>query len=167
MMLRDLAVRLSDVHLTSARLLAKRLAPAGAALLVLFTSPAQAQEARDQAVLTVHLAGFRNDRGKAMMALFASQDGFPRQVERAFRRAAAPIKNGRAKLVLDKLPSGTYAVSAFHDENGNGKMDTDWLGRPREGYGCSNDAKGRPPKFQDARFTLSAPRQEISIRLVH
>jgi len=47
-----------------------------------------------------------------------------------------------------------YAVSVFHDENYNGKLDTNLLGIPREGVGASNDARGnfRPPKFGAAAF---------------
>jgi len=37
---------------------------------------------------------------------------------------------------------GRYAVSVFHDENSNGKMDTNFIGIPREGVGASNNAKG-------------------------
>ena len=45
----------------------------------------------------------------------------------------------------------------FHDENGNGKMDTGFLGIPTEGVVVSNQAKGfmGPPKIQ---------RREVRIR---
>ncbi len=43
----------------------------------------------------------------------------------------------------------------LHDENGNGKMDTNWLGMPAEGYGATRDPRGSfgPPKFKDAAFS--------------
>jgi len=39
-----------------------------------------------------------------------------------------------------------------HDENSNGKMDTNFIGMPREGVGASNNAKGHmgPLKFRAA-----------------
>jgi len=40
------------------------------------------------------------------------------------------------------VAAGTYAVSAFHDENSNGKLDRNFMGIPREGVGASNNAKG-------------------------
>ena len=43
------------------------------------------------------------------------------------------------RLVLRDLPPGRYAVNAFHDENGNGDLDTNFIGVPSEGYGFAND----------------------------
>jgi uncharacterized protein (DUF2141 family) len=45
-------------------------------------------------------------------------------------------------------------LAAFHDENDNGKLDTNWIGIPKEGLASSNNAKGRmgPPKWRDASF---------------
>lgn len=36
-------------------------------------------------------------------------------------------------------------------------MDSNFLGIPKEDYGCSNNATGfmGPPKYNDAKFTLS------------
>ncbi|MDR2086592.1 MAG: DUF2141 domain-containing protein, partial [Dysgonamonadaceae bacterium] len=46
---------------------------------------------------------------------------------------------------------GDYAVSIFHDENDNYKLDTGMFGIPVEKTGFSNNAKGvmGPPKFKD------------------
>jgi len=45
----------------------------------------------------------------------------------------------------------------FHDENSNGKLDTNFIGMPKEGVRASNDAKGHmgPPKFEAAAFKYS------------
>jgi uncharacterized protein (DUF2141 family) len=61
----------------------------------------------------------------------------------------------------------TYAVCAFHDENSNKKIGTNWIGIPKEGIGVSNNAKGNfvPPKFDDAKFAFNKPEQTITISL--
>jgi uncharacterized protein (DUF2141 family) len=61
---------------------------------------------------------------------------------------------GDLKIVIQDLPAGNYAIASYHDENGNGKLDTNALGMPEEGYGFSNDARGTfgPPKFSEAVF---------------
>jgi uncharacterized protein (DUF2141 family) len=43
-----------------------------------------------------------------------------------------------------------------HDENDNKKMDTNFIGIPKEDFGCSNNATGfmGPPKYEDAKFML-------------
>ena len=51
----------------------------------------------------------------------------------------------------------------FHDENANGKIDRNFVGIPKEGYGTSNDAKGfmGPPKYEDAKFELTADKKLV------
>ena len=48
--------------------------------------------------------------------------------------------------MFDNLPPGTYAVGAYHDENNNDHMDTDFLGLPSEGYALSNGVRAGRPK---------------------
>ena len=58
---------------------------------------------------------------------------------------------------------GRYAVRAFADENGNGKLDTNLLGMPTERYGFSNDAKGNrgAPDFEAAAIGVDADLQTV------
>jgi uncharacterized protein (DUF2141 family) len=64
------------------------------------------------------------------------------------------------------LPAGNYAVSAYQDLNGNGKLDKNLVGIPSEPYGFSNNArpKFRAPNWDETRFELRADTQ-IEIKL--
>ena len=59
---------------------------------------------------------------------------------------------GRMTVTLNELPEGALAISAFHDTNGNGKLDRNAIGIPTEPYGFSNNATGQfgPPRFEQA-----------------
>ena len=109
--------------------------------------------------LTVNLKGFKSDKGVVEVALFDQAAAFPTKPEKAIAKQRAPIVGGTATVEFRDLKPGTYAVSAYHDANNNGKMDTNFIGIPKEPTGASNDAKGRmgPPSFKDAQFTLNAP----------
>jgi len=48
-----------------------------------------------------------------------------------------------AQVAFTDLHDGVYAVSVFHDENENQKLDKDFVGIPKEGYGASNNPKKR------------------------
>ena len=50
--------------------------------------------------------------------------------------------------MAEDLAPGRYALSAFHNENDNGELDTNLLGVPSEGYGFGNDASAAfgPPR---------------------
>lgn len=104
--------------------------------------------------LEVKMTGFKSDSGKVKVGLYDSEAGFLKTV---YKNAVVDIKSGSASVVFKGIPKGTYAVSVYHDENGNGVLDRNSFGAPSEGYGTSNDAKGfmGPPKFEDAKFTIS------------
>jgi uncharacterized protein (DUF2141 family) len=135
-------------------------------LMLCCALPCSALARAEQTILTVDLAPLHSDRGRVVVALFNGAGGFPKKPGQACRRAATVIKRGNAKVRFRQLRPGTYAVSVFHDENNNGKLDRDWIGRPKEGIGASNDAKGSwgPPKFKDAKFKLASTKT-IRIRI--
>ena len=67
---------------------------------------------------------------------------------------------------LFSLQKGEYAVSVYHDVNGNGVFDKNWLGIPKEPYGFSRNARKKfgPPEFEDSRIFLDKD-EYISIGL--
>jgi uncharacterized protein (DUF2141 family) len=106
--------------------------------------------------LVAEVSGFHGDGGQLLLRLYGSEAGFPTDGSKALRQTAVPIKRGRAVVVFEGLPPGSYAIGCVHDENGNGKLDTNLIGIPREGVCSSNDAQGKrgPPRWSDARFDL-------------
>lgn len=127
-------------------------------------------EAADGAsgTLLVEVSGFQNDYGQALMYVFKTKSGFPSKPARAAFKFRVPINNKRASFAVD-LPVHEYAAFVVHDYNGNGELDTNWLGIPKEGVGASNNAKGRmgPPKYRDAKFELTATGTRQAIKLVY
>ena len=109
------------------------------------------------ASIEVQARGLRNSTGALGCQLFASAAGFPGQAERAVAAQLSPIVNGQARCRFTQLPAGSYAIAVLHDENGNGRLDTNLLGLPSEGYGASlNRSAGlTPPRWEDARFELA------------
>lgn len=116
--------------------------------------------------VTVLIDGFRNDHGAALLALFRNADEFPKEPERAQRRAMTIIEQGRARIVLTGLAPGVFALSVLHDEDGDRKVKTGLFGIPREGIGFSRNARGTfgPPKFGDAKLTL-APGSKLTVSI--
>jgi 4,4'-diapolycopenoate synthase len=72
-----------------------------------------------------------------------------------------------ARIDLGQLPPGRYAISAYLDENGNRKLDSNWLGIPKEPVGASNNPRRRrgPPRFEDCAFEMDISDRTVSIRL--
>jgi len=123
--------------------------------------------AAGEATLVVEVEGLHSDLGKVRALLYAEKEGFPTDPAKAVRLADAGISGGRARVVLDHLAPGTYAVAAYHDENGNGKLDTGFLGIPVEGVASSNDARGfmGPPSFESAQIAVVPGENRIVVHV--
>jgi uncharacterized protein (DUF2141 family) len=116
----------------------------------------------------VEILGIRNSVGTIACALFESPAGFPADVLRsAMIVTVMKIRNTRARCDFEEVPAGVYAIAVIHDENMNGKLDTDWLGIPTEGYGFSNGARGvlGAPSFSAASFRYDGQGRAMTIRL--
>ena len=121
--------------------------------------------------LTVLVTGARNAKGKIRVALFRDSKGFPNDASQAVHTQAADIdpQTLSAQVVFADLPAGVYAVSVFHDENMNEKLDKNFMGVPKEGYGASNNPKKKmgPPNFDETKFQLGVADQSVEIKLMY
>ncbi|MGE5169703.1 MAG: DUF2141 domain-containing protein [Rudaea sp.] len=116
----------------------------------------------------VTILNIRNSTGTVACALFESSVGFPA----AFLRSATnvmviKIRKTQARCDFEDIPPGRYAIAVIHDENMNGKLDTNPFGIPTEGYGFSNDAGAsrRVPSFSAASFQYDGQSVELTIGL--
>lgn len=112
--------------------------------------------------LVVHVAGLTGNDGTVRIELDTAQSyGSAGNA----RLGELPIQNRTARWTLSDVPHGTYAVALYHDQNGNDELDTNFLGRPQEPYGFSNNARGTmgPPDFEEAAFTLSSDSLSLTI----
>jgi len=113
------------------------------------------------------VVGLHSNVGVVDCALFGSADGFPGDSGKAIKTTKSKIENGQGVCTFSGVAPGDYAGSVFHDENGNGKLDRNFIGMPKEGVGASNDAAGKfgPPKFDDARFSYKGGPQALTIHV--
>jgi uncharacterized protein (DUF2141 family) len=137
------------------------------AFLLLCTLALAREQLRQGNQIHVEIVALRNDTGQVLCALFSSAGDFPKKTDNAVARATSVISNRHAVCEFPGVSPGTYAISVFHDENSNGKLDTRFMGIPREGVGASNDAKGHlgPPKFDAAAFRFVGGRLELKITI--
>jgi len=120
-------------------------------------------------LIHIDIDGLRNAKGKVMCAIFSSASDFPKHADKALMQTSSAITDDHATCEFSGIAPGTYAVSDFHDENGNGRLDTNFFGMPREGVGASNNAKGHfgPPKFDAASFRYAGGRLDLKIKIVY
>lgn len=122
-------------------------------LLLIFLLCAMAFSLSAQNKLEVTIRGMKSEKGSVLIALYDSEGSFMKK-HIASRKVKAAERS--LTIVFDNLKPGSYAVSTFHDENENEKLDSNFFGIPKELYGFSNNAKGSfgPPSFDNARVTI-------------
>jgi len=116
----------------------------------------------------VKILDIRNSTGTVACGLFESPDGFPNELLKfATNVMIIKIRKTQARCDFEDIPPGTYAMVVVHDENMNGKLDTNWLGLPVEGYGFSNDATATfgAPSFEVASFQYDGQSVEMTMTL--
>lgn len=132
-------------------------------LATLFVQPFFAQEA-NTSTITVVIEKLTTDEGEVFGSLYSEKTFLISNPELT---AKAEIKNGTAVLIFENVPRGVYGVTAFHDENGNEKMDFEATGMPKENYGSSNNKFNPygPPTWSDARFEVTGEAVNLNIHL--
>ncbi|MEM9398586.1 MAG: DUF2141 domain-containing protein [Verrucomicrobiota bacterium] len=141
-------------------------------LVELAQAVAEQQEAptiTNYGALLVTVESARNDKGHVGLIMFNKEDGFPTKAEQSVIKTPMTLKNGKSQVMLKNLPYGEYAIAIVHDENKNEKLDLNWYGIPKEGYGASNNIKTKfgPPRYKDAVFLLDAPLQKVNVTLYY
>lgn len=108
-----------------------------------------------QSKVVAMMTNIRSDKGVCQVCLFNniaafSGNGAPLQC------VQSAVKSGASEAVFENVPAGIYAVAVFHDANNNAKMDKNFFGIPKEGYGASRNKLpfAGAPGFDDNKFNV-------------
>lgn len=116
----------------------------------------------------VKIPNIENNTGTVACALFESPEGFPAEfLHSATHIVMMKIQDTKARCSFLDISPGTYALAVIHDENMDGKLNTNFLGVPTEGYGFSSGAEAgmSAPSFEAASFSYSGQNLDLTIRL--
>ncbi len=121
-----------------------------AVLMLLGLQDAKAQSSYK---LTIEIDNTKSNKGRVWVAVYNSAGKW---MKNEYKGGSAEISNLKSTITLE-LPPGNYAISAFHDENNNKKLDTNSIGIPKERYGFSNNPRSTfgPPNYDEAMFRLN------------
>lgn len=118
--------------------------------------------------LKIVVTNIKSNIGTINVVLYneENKENFPKKSEFASEKTIVKVNNKKAAIIFNDLPYGTYAVSIFHDENSNGKIDRTFIGFPAEPFGISGDRFFiGPPKFKHGQFQISSPEKIIQIKV--
>ena len=128
------------------------------AALLLAAAPAAGQ-------LEITIERLRSRRGTVHVCLTRNSAHFP-NCARDPAALKLSVAASAASARFDRVEPGAYAVSLFHDENGNGRLDT-FAGIPREGFGFSRNPVVRfgAPRFRQVVIDLPAGFARQTVRM--
>lgn len=121
------------------------------------------------ATITVTIENTTNSDGQLFVYLFGDKnaDDYPIKTGKSLKHKITKIHNNKAEVVFENIEYGKYAIAVHHDEDGDNKVNKNFLGIPTEDFGASNNAKGfmGPPDFEDAAFEVIKPEVEVKINM--
>jgi uncharacterized protein (DUF2141 family) len=114
--------------------------------------------AEPTATLTVVIDGLKQQKSQICLRIFSNERGFPTTNESEVKSACIPNSGTSVKKQFSGLKYGTYAIAIVDDENGDAKLNSNFLGIPEEGFGISRNPivsiTTGSPKFSNASFAL-------------
>jgi uncharacterized protein (DUF2141 family) len=117
------------------------------------------------ATLTVNLDGIRASGGTLYVSV-QSRDQFMQDRGTAGDAIPAP-KAGSHRFSYD-VPAGEYAVSVWHDDNGNGRFDKNENHVPLDGWAMLNGERLRgEPKFDEVRTIVGKSAETVNLKMTY
>lgn len=100
-------------------------------------------------VLTIEITELKNSDGEILLELSDAE-------KNTIKEISQEILNDKCIITIENLSPGEYTFKYFHDANSNKKMDTNFIGMPKEGFGFSNNAMGMfgPPSHRKMLFKI-------------
>lgn len=121
---------------------------------------------KERGTITIEFSGIKKENGYIELNVFNSEKGFPDDKNTAFKNYRVKMTSSKKIITIKNIPYGEYAVSCFYDSNNNKKLDTNFLGIPKEKVGTSNNSiSSSIPNYQDAKFIFNKPEYHLSIIL--
>lgn len=126
-------------------------------LIVGMAALTPAVRAAETSSLTVTFSGIKATTGAILFSVVNSEAAYGDKAPPT-AQAMLPVTTKTATKVFEGLAPGRYAIKAFHDVNGDGKMGANPFGIPTEPFAFSNNAVGNmgPAKWADASFEVKA-----------
>ena len=138
----------------------KNLILIAAAALLMWTAAAQETKSF---LVTLNIEGISTGGGAVYGAVFNSNETYKKQEA----LQSFMINDTRTESELEiMLPAGEYVVSVYQDSNGDGKLNTNFLGIPKEPVGISGyEGKGIPGGFDKLKTTVNSDGIRLNIPL--
>jgi uncharacterized protein (DUF2141 family) len=89
--------------------------------------------------IIIKIYGLRSSKGRVIIMIDNNEKTFKSPNENdAYAIIVLNPEDKKVEISIDPVKASKYGITVIHDENNNGKLDTNFLGTPIEGIGFSN-----------------------------
>lgn len=117
--------------------------------------------------LTVEVNGLSSNSAPVVVGFYNSAAAFPKPDQYRVRQVMKPAGATYVRVQAELAP-GKWAIVVFQDLNGNGQLDTNGLGQPKEPYAFSNNYRPvlRGPHFEECVVPIAGLSGVVRIALL-
>lgn len=111
----------------------------------------------------ISIENIKEIKGSIRLAVYSGEETF---LKKSIVTKSVAVTAKTATIIFENINPGEYAISTYHDVNDNKKLDSNFLGIPKEPYGFSNNARGMfgPASYKDAKVNVTRD-TKISIKV--
>lgn len=109
--------------------------------------------------INFELSNISSSEGQVLIAVYNKKEQYTDNPFKTYKLSKASQKNNVLSLTVKDLPVGKYVFTLLDDANNNNKMDYNWFGIPKEGYGFSKNLKPSltgAPKYEDCIIDIQS-----------
>lgn len=121
-----------------------------------------------QVSFKIEISNLQNSDGSVLVSVFKDQEGFEDEVpvKLVTISKGGSLKDGVLKTEIS-LPPDNYGVALVDDENNDGDMNYNFVGKPLEGFGFSDyyHTGFSKPKFSDFSFNLTEDTDVVKVKM--
>jgi uncharacterized protein (DUF2141 family) len=113
------------------------------------------------------IENLKNDKGVCRVCLFNNANAFIGESGKPYKCVITAINNKKSVAVIENVTPGNYALFVFHDANNNNKIDKNFLGMPKEGYGASKNILpfAAAPRYEENTFTVANNTVDLNVEI--
>lgn len=117
--------------------------------------------------LQLTIENIRTMRGLVTISIYGDRPEDFLVKGKKLAKVRLPVQAGTLRACLSLPKPGTYALAAYHDEDGDGRLTRNFLGVPVEGVGFSNNPAIilAPPTFDAVAITVHGTQTPVNLRL--
>lgn len=102
------------------------------------------------------------NEGTVYFVMYNKKEDF--MTKNMYKSSSVKVEKSNFEVTFKDVPFGTYAVSAYHDINGNQQMDFNENGMPQEDYAMSGTPNPMgPPNWEQVKFEFKNDGQVVNV----